>query len=125
MNLFIEEIQTFKPVLICLTQWAIVFFRLPHWTIELVCLPQRAIGSVGLPKRAAVLVRCPEWTIGVQLESAKMAHGNEIIHRYLTIKFKLESYNIVPRPQSAMAKLVWVIKWRRVKLGNNLTRVLF
>ena len=81
----IEKIQTFKPVLIFLPQWAIVlFFRFPQCTIELICFPQWAIDSVCLPQWAIFLVRLPEWTIGVQLESAGMAHGNEIIHRYLT-----------------------------------------
>ena len=50
------------------------------------------------------MIRLPEWTIGVELESAKMAHGNEIIHRLLTPNFILESDNIVPKPQLVIAK---------------------
>ena len=69
MNLY--NTRNTNVALIFLHQRAIVLFCLPQWTLELVCLPQWAI----------VLVLLPSRTVRVELESAEIAHGNEIIHR--------------------------------------------
>ena len=69
MNLY--NTRNRNVVLIFLHQKAIVLFRLHQWTFELVCLPQWGI----------VLVRLPSRTVRVELESAEIAHGNEIIRR--------------------------------------------